>query len=194
MKYCTRKIVEWLINHDAIKSEDKELYEYALYSLWLLATPLFLAIIIGGCLGGVKEGIIIVIPFMLIRKFSGGYHAKHLCVCFVSSTILLSLCILMSFYLEYDWKLAGITIIAGIGMGYFSPIDHENKRLNDKEKNLYIYGNELMKNLNNGGSSKYVTVYPHDTDKDNTSITSNDANLTEANKANYLKNTQIYQK
>lgn len=137
MKYCTRKIVEWLINHDAIKSEDKELYEYALYSLWLLATPLFLAIIIGGCLGGVKEGIIIVIPFMLIRKFSGGYHAKHLCVCFVSSTILLSLCILMSFYLEYDWKLAGITIIAGIGMGYFSPIDHENKRLNDKEKNLY---------------------------------------------------------
>ena len=137
MKYCTCKIVEWLINHDAIKSEDKELYEYALYSLWLLATPLFLAIMIGGCLGGVKEGIIIVIPFMLIRKFSGGYHAKHLCVCLVSSTILLSLCILMSFYLEYDWKLAGITIIAGIGMGYFSPIDHENKRLSDKEKKIY---------------------------------------------------------
>lgn len=135
MKYCTCKIVEWLINHDAIKSEDKELYEYALYSLWLLATPLFLAIIIGGCLGGVKEGIIIVIPFMLIRKFSGGYHAKHLWICLIGSTILLSLCILMSFYLECDWKLAGITIIAGIGMGYFSPIDHENKRLNDKEKN-----------------------------------------------------------
>ena len=137
MKYCTCKIVEWLINHDAIKSEDKELYEYALYSLWLLATPLFLAIIIGGCLGGVKEGIIIVIPFMLIRKFSGGYHAKHLWICLIGSTILLSLCILMSFYLECDWKLAGITIIAGIGMGYFSPIDHENKRLNDKEKKLY---------------------------------------------------------
>lgn len=91
MKYCTCKIVEWLINHDAIKSEDKELYEYALYSLWLLATPLFLAIIIGGCLGGVKEGIIIVIPFMLIRKFSGGYHAKHLWICLIGSTILLSL-------------------------------------------------------------------------------------------------------
>ena len=137
MKYCTCKIVEWLINHDAIKSEDKELYEYALYSLWLLVTPLFLAIIIGLCLGGVKEGIVIVIPFMLLRKFSGGYHAKHLCVCLVSSTILLSLCILMSFYLEYDWKLAGITIIAGIGMGYFSPIDHENKRLSNAEKKLY---------------------------------------------------------
>ena len=86
---------------------------------------------------GVKEGIIIVIPFMLIHKLIGGYHAKHLWICLIGSTILLSLCILMSFYLECDWKLAGITIIAGIGMGYFSPIDHENKRLNDKEKKLY---------------------------------------------------------
>ena len=137
MRYCTGKIVEWLLDHDAIKSEDKELYEYALYSLWLLVTPLFLAIIIGLCLGGVKEGIVIVIPFMLLRKFSGGYHAKHLWMCLTGSTLLLSLCVWISFYLKYDWKLAGITIIAGIGMGYFSPIDHENKRLNDKEKKLY---------------------------------------------------------
>ena len=78
MKYCTGKIVEWLINHDAIESDDKELYEYALYSLWLLVTPLFLAIIVGLCFGRIKEGIVIVIPFMLLRKFSGGYHAKHL--------------------------------------------------------------------------------------------------------------------
>ena len=68
MKYCTGKIVEWLINHDAIESDDKELYEYALYSLWLLVTPLFLAIIVGLCFGRIKEGIVIVIPFMLLRN------------------------------------------------------------------------------------------------------------------------------
>ena len=64
--------------------------------------------------------------------------------------------------------------------------------VNNGNGNLNDYGKATMAALNNGGSSKYVTVYPHDTDKDNTSITSNDANLTEANKANYLKNTQIY--
>ena len=64
--------------------------------------------------------------------------------------------------------------------------------VNNGNGNLNYYGKATMAALNNGGSSKYVTVYPHDTDKDNTSITSNDANLTEANKANYLKNTQIY--
>ena len=124
MKYCTGKIVEWLINHDAIESDDKELYEYALYSLWLLVTPLFLAIIVGLCFGRVKEGIVIVIPFMLLRKFSGGYHAKHLWICLTSSTLLLSLCVI-------------ITAVAGIGLGYFSPIDHENKRLSNEEKKMY---------------------------------------------------------
>lgn len=137
MKYCTGKIVEWLINHDAIESDDKELYEYALYSLWLLVTPLFLAIIVGLCFGRIKEGIVIVIPFMLLRKFSGGYHAKHLWICLTSSTLLLSLCVRLSFNLKYDWKLAIITAIAGIGLGYFSPIDHENKRLSNEEKKLY---------------------------------------------------------
>mgnify|MGYP003370994789 FL=1 len=137
MRYCTGKIVEWLLDHDAIESEDKELYEYALYRLWLLVIPLFLAIIVGLCFWGVKEGIVIVIPFMMLRKFSGGYHAKHLWMCLTGSTLLLSLCVWLSFYLKYDWKLADITAIAGIGLGYLSPIDHENKRLSNEEKRLY---------------------------------------------------------
>ena len=30
-----------------------------------------------------------------------------------------------------------MTAIAGIGLGYLSPIDHENKRLSNEEKKLY---------------------------------------------------------
>lgn len=130
-------IVDWLIRHRAIENEDEELYEYAIYSLRMLITPVFMALMVGMCLGGVRESIAIAIPFIIIRKFSGGYHAKYLWMCLTGSTLLLSLCIWISFYLKYDWKLAGITAIAGIGMGYFSPIDHENKRLSNAEKKLY---------------------------------------------------------
>lgn len=164
MRYCTGKIVEWLIKHDAIENEDRELYEYALYSFWLLITPLFLAIVVGLFLGRVKEGMIIVIPFMLLRKFSGGYHAKHLWRCISCSALLLSLCIGVAGYLKYDWKVAAITAIAGSGMGYLSPIDHENKRLNDAEKKLYkkvtviltgmIWGIALLLYL--GGQTMYA--------------------------------------
>ena len=41
-------------------------------------------------------------------------------------------------------------------------------------------------------STKYTTVYPHDTSKDNTSISSTDANLNTASQANYLANKYIY--
>lgn len=136
MKYCTGKIVEWLINHDAIESDDKELYEYALYSLWLLVTPLFLAIIVGLCFGRIKEGIVIVIPFMLLRKFSGGYHAKHLWICLTSSTLLLSLCVRLSFNLKYDWKLAIIISCCRNRIGDIAAQLPENKRLSNEEKEV----------------------------------------------------------
>ena len=36
MKYCTGKIVEWLINHDAIESDDKEYMNmlFIVYGYW----------------------------------------------------------------------------------------------------------------------------------------------------------------
>jgi len=41
-------------------------------------------------------------------------------------------------------------------------------------------------------STKYTTVYAHDTASDNTTITDNETNLNTASAANYLKNTSIY--
>ncbi len=46
-------IITWLICQQAIQEQDRELYTYALYNMVLL-----------------------IIPFMMLRKFSGGFHAK----------------------------------------------------------------------------------------------------------------------
>ncbi len=64
--------------------------------------------------------------------------------------------------------------------------------VNNGNSNLTTYGSQIMADLNNGGSTKYITVYPHDSSKDNTSISNTDANLNTANQANYVKNTKIY--
>ena len=37
-------ISTWLIKHSAIKPEDRELYEYAIYSFIITISPLFLVI------------------------------------------------------------------------------------------------------------------------------------------------------
>ena len=64
--------------------------------------------------------------------------------------------------------------------------------VNNGNSNLTTYGSQIMADLNNGGSTKYITVYPHDSSKDNTSISNTDANINTASQANYVKNTKIY--
>ena len=68
----------WLFRHNAIKAEVRVLYEYAIYSLIITVSPLFLVILISGIMGKLCEGIVIIIPFMVLRKFSGGFHASSI--------------------------------------------------------------------------------------------------------------------
>ena len=123
-------------------TNDMELYEYAVYNLLLTIYPVVFAAIIGSLMGALKESIAIIFPFILIRKFSGGFHAKSTKVCMFISCLLLSLCIKLSEYLNCGIELAGVTILAILCLALFSPIDSENRRLDLKEKT----------------SNKYVTV------------------------------------
>lgn len=137
MEKCTGKITEWLIKCDAIQEEDCKLYEYAMYSILLTLSPILLALVVGVLLGATQQGILIIIPFVILRKFSGGYHAKSAGVCFISSSLLLVLCIFLSFIVECDWRLWGVTALSAISLIYFSPIENENRLLNKKEWACY---------------------------------------------------------
>ena len=70
-------MVRWLVESETVHREDKELYEYAVYSLFLTVTPIVLILIIGSLLGKTIQGLIIIFPFMFIRKFSGGNSCQE---------------------------------------------------------------------------------------------------------------------
>ena len=59
--------------------------------------------------------------------------------------------------------------------------------VNNGNENLTKYGQSSMNALNNGKSSKYVTVYPHDS-----SVDKNGTNINIASAANWRTNTKIY--
>ena len=77
MKKCTDTVVDWMMRYNVIHDEDKELYKYALHSVLLFVSPFILAGSIGFFVGSVKHGILLILPFIVLRKFSGGYHAKY---------------------------------------------------------------------------------------------------------------------
>ena len=118
----------------AISSCDKELYQYALNSLVLLISPLLMSVIIATIMGIPVNGVLIVIPFMTIRKYSGGFHSNRLITCTVESAVLLTAILYISTILQTGWTAYTILIISSIELCIFSPIKSKNKDINFREK------------------------------------------------------------
>lgn len=137
MEKCANVIADWLIRCEVVKETDKELYSYAVYSIFLSVSPLLLAIGFGICMGCVRRSVMIIMPFVIIRKFSGGYHTKHAWSCLICSCLLLLLCMLLSFHIKCGWVLALITVGAAVSLICCSPIDNENRALSQEECRHY---------------------------------------------------------
>lgn len=133
----TNFIINWLVNCNAIEEADKDIYCYAINSFFLSVCPMLLAIGFGILMRCVKQSIILIMPFLMIRKFSGGYHTKNLWSCLLCSCLLLPLCLTLSFYSKCDWKLGMITVLATVSLILFSPIEHSNRPLCRDEKGRY---------------------------------------------------------
>ncbi len=137
MRTLAEVVADWMIQNHAIHKTDKELYVYALDSSVMMVLPLLIAGIIGFLMGNPKHGIILVLPFMILRKFSGGYHAKKRWICTVMSSLLLFLAIALSMKVRFGQEVVIITVLAAISLGIFSPIDCENRLLDEEEKRIY---------------------------------------------------------
>lgn len=137
MGHILRAFSGWLVQHDAIESGDRELYEYAMYSFLVSVMPLAIFLVVSGVIGMLTEGLLIIIPFMVTRKFSGGYHAGHAYTCMMISVGLLASSFYVVVHAECNWIVHILVAISGLSVGINSPIDSENKRLEEDEINQY---------------------------------------------------------
>ncbi len=137
IKKWTNMIASWLINREVIEEKDKELYIYAIYSAFLSICPVVFAFFGGILIGELDRSLAIITPFAVIRKFSGGYHAKNSKICFMWSGLLLFLCIIFSHHIRWRWSLIMMLIIASLSISYNSPIEHENRKLEQIESEKY---------------------------------------------------------
>ena len=134
---CSHCITAWLIRYEAVKETDRELYEYAVHSLILMLVPLMLSVLFGCIMGCTSGAIVMILPFMIIRKFSGGYHAKRARNCLISSCLVILCCIYVAGKLEIGLPLSCLLGLASTSLIICSPIDHENRRLDAGERCSY---------------------------------------------------------
>lgn len=137
MQKCAGAIITWLIHQQAIQERDRELYTYALYNMVLLIIPLGLTVIFGEIIGNVKQGIVMMLPFITLRKYSGGYHAKTPLRCMIISSLLLFLCIKITSEISCSLRLLLFTVIMGVSLILLSPVDSDKRKLDKQQKRKY---------------------------------------------------------
>ena len=140
IKRTANVLAKWLLRAGAISASDVELYEYGIYSFLFTLCPLGLVLIISIFLNMVAEGLLLIIPVILVRKFCGGFHFQSPVLCGIVSTAVLT-AFLLGIRLVlgtacYGWW-ALVLLLAAAQIIIFSPIDSEGRRLTQKEKEVF---------------------------------------------------------
>lgn len=129
-----------LVKSNAISDSDSKLYEYAIRVLVQGLINIIATIVIGIFFNMVKECLCILLVFFVLRKFTGGLHAKKYITCLICSLFLLTVSLIfVKILLIYSiikifFVLVTISIII---ISILSPIENKKKNLTDKEKKLY---------------------------------------------------------
>ena len=130
-------IAGWLVKNRTIKKSEQILYQYAIENFFLFLSTIVLAIGVGLILRNVMQSIVLITPFMCLRKFSGGYHAKSLKICLLSSSLLMFLSLKLSMKIHCNQELIEITVLSAIILMVFSPVENPNRVIERQEKKTY---------------------------------------------------------
>lgn len=134
----TNMLTNFIIQHSDAKKEDTEIIAFGVkYGLITLAEILGM-VVVSFIMRELIPGVVILIAFISIRVYAGGYHAKTLLRCVVMSNILFILTILgyKMLYLPIIVKRL-IVLLLGVLILIFSPVENDNRRLSENEKKVF---------------------------------------------------------
>lgn len=140
IRIASEAIARWLELEGAVSSSDHTLFSYAAYSCLFGLLPIGIVITLGICFGMAREAITLVIPFMLLRKFSGGFHLKSSSICFIVTITVLALTLWLVKYIACTGQttvLSFSVIVSVVSLCTVSPIENRARKLSDKERMIF---------------------------------------------------------
>lgn len=137
MIYLLDKLIKssttYLINANAIKEDDRDIYEYGFHAFYSNVLDVVSIVILSIWLKQIPQTIVYHIAFVIMRSVAGGFHAKTRIRCFVISTFvwLISLWAINNFINTLSYLfLSGISVLI---VWIFAPIEHYNSPLSESK-------------------------------------------------------------
>ena len=97
MRDCiVSKMVAWLLENNSIMQDEAEIYEFGIKQMLNVCLNVITTISIGVIMGQVLQSIVLMISFMMLRTYAGGFHASTPARCYLLTiiTIIVSLSVI----------------------------------------------------------------------------------------------------
>ena len=132
------KITDKLVMKKIVSDDMADIYIYGFELLISFFFSTIGVLIIGIILGRFLQTLMFLATFILLRSFTGGYHANTYAVCSIVTFSLFGIVLLLAefvFVPLYLYPILGL--IGTIIMVWQVPIEHPNKKLSDDQKRKY---------------------------------------------------------
>ena len=121
------------VAHGESSSDDADIYAYACEKIVSTLVNVIIGMATAFLFGRLVEGIVFITGFAMLRKYTGGYHAKTHFNCILTFNIILA-CVMVLLLLFDGFQVGNIVaaVIANvslIGIFALAPINQESKRL-----------------------------------------------------------------
>lgn len=126
-------VVELLLRNHMILEEETDIYQFGLECLVLKGIHCVSYLCIAAILGMIPELLIIGCVLIPLRRNAGGYHARTKTGCYVFSCIYIVIILLISKVFDQSFVCWMALALADGVIILYSPVDNENKKLDEKE-------------------------------------------------------------
>lgn len=133
-----KKIVEALYKNNIIAKEEASLYIFGLKYLFGFLTNITTTVIVGAILGMIWECILFSVAYIPLRQYAGGYHAQDSRTCYILSTLLVVVALMVIQYANIRLTIANLALILSCLIIFIkAPVESKSKSLNAKEKKTF---------------------------------------------------------
>lgn len=128
-----KKSTDYLISHNVIDADDRDVYEYGFHSLYSNVIIFSIIGLISIAVKQFPQTVIYHIAFILMRNNAGGYHAKTQVQCFFMSTIIWMLSLWIIATIASPALTICLALFSAILIWIKAPIEHENNPMSEKK-------------------------------------------------------------
>jgi accessory gene regulator B len=140
LKKISYNIAYFFVCKNIIDVDNIEIYQYGfeqiISTIYTIITILAIALLTNSFISSA----LFLVVFVALRRFTGGYHANSYLTCYLGfvSIYISFILILRSNILEKYMLISFILLIVSVLIiAVFSPVEHENKPINNKKKIKY---------------------------------------------------------